>query len=551
MAKKSSKTGKGRRTKRLERIGIIVVHGVGEQRRFEFLESFASNLYKAISKLSGREPHIQIRHGDQVPRLSPEHSWREAPVLVRWKKADGGEIEAAFREVHWADLDLSRTWRRWVKLVGWSLGISGVRLFVRSGVGKPEEHGMCPPIPLNIWRRLLVRLQLFIVSLMFLVALTTIDLFRWIVRRLSFRWQWLESARILIYNYLGDVKLYQDWFAHRGERMETLGEKSRVAIRRRMIRALVQIAKEIESRQLDGYYIFAHSLGTVVAFNGLMETDLALPNYLTQEEWLGLPAVLKNKVAKPLPEYQMPKRAPWLDKPKTAGKHDAINRKRLFQGLRGFLTIGSPLDKFAALWPAIVPVNGASIGAIPGGAPWFNVADVQDIVAGKLDQFAPCKRAPDIGGLKLKNFDWGDQLFFFLAHTSYWKASKGKRQRLIDRIVPWIEGASLRAPDNALSPFLARVIYWFSLGIVGLLLLWLLAYGVWGILNRASSFFDEPLLSGASRQWLESLGLIGHYADAIVPTMFFLFVVGVAIVVACSVVRWLWETAKFRRPNDG
>ncbi len=115
----------------MKRIGVIVVHGVGEQKRFEFLESMASNLYKALSRGPNRRSHpgIQLRRGDQVPHLSKEESWREAPAIVSWQDESGGDIEVRFREVHWADLDLAYSWRNWIKLVSWSLGISGIRTY--------------------------------------------------------------------------------------------------------------------------------------------------------------------------------------------------------------------------------------------------------------------------------------------------------------------------------------------------------------------------------------------------------------------------------------
>jgi hypothetical protein len=460
--------------------GVIVVHGVGEQRRFEFLESIACNLFRALRNDAQRsgKAYIQLRRGDQVPHLSEEESWHEAPALIRWQTDKGGDIEVRFREVHWADLDFQFSWRRWLGLVVWSLGVSGVRLFDKSAVGKPGKHGMCPPKGLSVGQRALVRMQLFGVSLLFFLMLVTSDLAYGLLSRFGFRLKYLRKFRGLIYNYLGDVKLYQDAWVRDDDRLEVIGEKSRVAIRRRMVRALVQTAAEVERGELDGYYVFSHSLGTVVAFNGLMETALALPNYLTEAEWNALPALLKTKSANPAPAVQMPRRPLWL------GDTDAVDRARLFKGLRGVLTMGSPLDKFAALWPAIVPVNGEPI---PGMRPWINVADVQDIVAGSIDLFPACGSAPGVGGLKLVNHDWADQKTLFTAHTSYWQAKKGK-SRLIDRLIPWIEGHALVPPDNSMPAWLGRLIYGATLAGLGILLLWLVAWASHHLLAWASHY---------------------------------------------------------------
>ncbi|MBW8055431.1 MAG: hypothetical protein V3T12_08645 [Acidiferrobacterales bacterium] len=537
MKRKSTRRQTG--AERVERIGIIVVHGVGEQKRFEYLEAIASNLCKALAKNRRRQPHIQLRYGDQGPRLALNSSWRDAPALVRWRKPGGGWIEVNFREVHWADLDMPKTWGRWVKLIGWALGVSGVRLYLQGRVGAPRQHGMCAPKGLSVLERLRVRASLFLVSLFFLFMLVTLNVVRWLLNRVSLRIAFLNNMHDLIYNYLGDVKLYQDWFPRSDERIETVGEKSRVAIRRRMIRVLVQTANEVAAGRMDGYYVFAHSLGTVAAFNALMETDLALANYLTEAEWNDLPSSLKKKVTKALPKHPMPQRPPWLDQPKAGGRHDAIDRKRLFQGLRGFLTLGSPLDKFASLWPAIVPVNSEAIGP---ARPWINVADVQDIVAGRLDKFPVCKPAAGTGGLALRNIDWAAEWSLATAHTSYWKVRR-KTDRLMDCVVLWLEGGRFQDPPNVMLPGLARLISVLTFIVGTGLLVWGFAAAVWLLANA-----DEKLGMPFSESFIETLtrwGLREEYSAALLPAIGYIVAIGLVIVMICSVARRIWENEKF------
>ena len=458
----------------MRKIGVIVVHGVGEQRRFEFLESIACNLYRAVRfGLKRHHPQIQLRRGDQVPHLSEEESWREAPAIVSWQHEDENEnIEVRFREVHWADLDMPITWWRWFKLVGWSLSMSGVRLFRRES----GDGDMCAPNQLDKSGVFLVKLQLFLVSLMFFLMLITVDLAYGLITRFGFQAVWLGRLRGIIYNYLGDVKLYQDLFVRDDDRLETLGEKSRVAIRRRMIRTMVQTAWEANQEELDEYYIWAHSLGTVVAFNGLMEPELALPNYFSREEWESdMCGWIKTKAEGEARDRQMPARPPWLD------KHDAISRERLFAKFRGFLTMGSPLDKFATLWPSIVLANRK---AIQGEKPWINVADVQDIVAGPIDRFPGCENRERcvVGGLKLENIDWGGELTLLSAHTSYWHAKKGKN-RLIDQLALWLEnsgsGLNQKTELDGFSKPAMKLVYALSFPALGLFLLWLASSAAW------------------------------------------------------------------------
>jgi hypothetical protein len=498
----------------IERIAILVVHGVGEQERFEFLESIASNLFRALSKNPRRRASLQLRKGDQVTRHSEADSWREAPVYATWLKPDGTQIEALFREVNWADLDIPMTWRGWLKLVGWALGISGVRPFLKAGeVAELQQLGMCPPKSLTKRERFWVRLQLFGVSLLFFLMLITVDILYGLLTRLSYRAYWLNKLRAIIYNYLGDVKLYQDWFLRNEDQVETLGEKSRVAIRRRMVRALAVTAAEVENGFLRGYYIFSHSLGTVVAFNALMEHELALPNYLTREEWTALSPAFKKQASKDAPDKQMPQRPLWL------GSRDAIDRSRLFRGLRGFLTMGSPLDKFAAVWPAIVPVNGEPFATV---VPWLNVADLQDIVAGSIDLFPICAPSSGVGGLDLRNVEWADQRSLLSAHTSYWKSGPNDG-RLIDRVIPWLEGQPFLRPVDSIRPGLSKFFYWASFFLLAAFL-WLGASLLLWLLLKVALGFDSFTFACAT------IAVMG---------------VGISTVIACLIGRRLWEEKKF------
>ena len=199
--------------------------------------------------------------------------------------------------------------------------------------------------------------------------LITVGLAYLVVSRFS-EATWIRRLYAVIYNYLGDVKLYQDYFARTEPDLEVVGEKSRVAIRRRMVRAVIQMAKACRSGELDGYFIIAHSLGTVVAYNTLMDAEDILPNYLTHEEWTDAALQPFKKWVAPADECalpQEPRRPPWL----TLG--EGLDRERLFEHLEGVFTIGSPLNKFAALWPAIVPMHKEPLRGRT--ILWVNVAD--------------------------------------------------------------------------------------------------------------------------------------------------------------------------------
>lgn len=508
----------------MRRVGVIVVHGVGEQRRFELLEAIASNLYRALRHDRTRSgAYIDLRRSGAAERGgNVDSAWRLPPAVVGWRAPDGTQMEVVLREVYWADLDLPDSWGGSFKLWGWALGIAGVRFYTDAGVGPARDHEMCEPaFPLKGWQRIKVRAQLFLAALVFFYLIISVFLLNWVfVRRLPLS----NRFRRVVNSYLGDVKLYQDWQLRRDERLEVICRKSRVAIRARMIRTLLETAAQTLSRdraeRLDSYYVVSHSLGTVAAFNGLMETELALPNYLSREEWQALPRRLKRRAHLPAPPGQMPERPPWLT------PRDAIDRTRLFERLEGFVTLGSPLDKFATLWPCIVRVNAQGLRA-RGRVPWINVTDVQDIVGAPIDLLRACPPASGIGGLDKTEVNWADQWTLASAHTSYWKARRriSHPVRLIERLVPWLEGGAFTPPPNRMPVWLARLIYWFSLIALPALILFGFVTLAWAIANDPLPFsvsFSD-FLAGATR-W----AVLG----------------GVAIVTVFSVARAIWERVK-------
>lgn len=531
-----------------KRIGILVIHGVGEQTRFEFLETIAGNLFKALSQDPARKPQIQIRRGGHAPLHAPAESWQDAPAIVSWWSEETQRwIDARFHEVTWADLDLPATLTNWVRLVGWSLAMPGIKLVDTTRTLRARQRHVCLPVRLSVGQRAFVRMQLFGVSLLFFLMLVSINMLSWILRRLSIRFTSIEHARGLMYDYLGDVKLYQDW-AIRDDGLEALGEKSRAAIQRRAVRALAAMAGEVLHKRLDEYYLFAHSLGTVIAFNALMELGLTLPNYFNDEEWAALPAALKTQAGFDAPDPQKPRRPYWLR------KRDAIDRAALFAGLKGVLTMGSPLNKFTALWPALVPVNRE---ALARPVPRVNVADRQDLVAGnRISLFRSCDdREPnDIAGLWLRNVAWADQLSLLTAHTSYWKADfppsrpsgrvagrlmGWRSQRLMDHLIPWLEtgdGTRFEPPTDRMPAWVADGLYVVSLVFLGLALAFIPVFLLrWmEILWAGGDPAIHYSLWGAVLETVANPSLLAAHMAAVISA-------GVLTIGLRSVVRHAWE----------
>ena len=177
--------------------------------------------------------------------------------------------------------------------------------------------------------------------------------------------------------------------------------------------------------------MLAHSQGTVVAFNGLMETCYSWPGYLDEARWdklkgQGLAGPMRTGVSPPSPPF-LPRRPSW------ASDRDIAYRSRIFRRFRGLLTYGSPLQKFAGLWPALVPISREP--AFPEEAQWINILDPLDPVSGKLDAFKaqPRKCCPPAT-------DYGYASFWFLlvAHLRYLTHYAAPADDAATRTVKWM-----------------------------------------------------------------------------------------------------------------
>ncbi|MFQ5902639.1 MAG: hypothetical protein ACE5JO_03020, partial [Candidatus Binatia bacterium] len=132
-------------------IGILIVHGIGEQKRFSMLDDFTTNFYRALKDRYGADACRQVLTEGIASRLAEEAVWREAPVRLCWRKGKD-DFEAVFREVHWADLDEPSSWGNWFRFVWWGLTVAATRRYTASGPLQPAaNYGMRDPQSLDPW----------------------------------------------------------------------------------------------------------------------------------------------------------------------------------------------------------------------------------------------------------------------------------------------------------------------------------------------------------------------------------------------------------------
>ena len=425
------------------RIGVLVVHGIGEQKESEQRDAVARSLVQAWQKKHG---HAKVTQLGEPPVKCRE----PVRIVIR----DAGEVwKIDVREVYWGDADedpqgSAKRLRHQVHFWRWGLSQWALRRYSTPQRLDGAQY-MREPVPKGESSvSLCTRAKLFGVSIAFALLGVTWELLRFLLRRIRV----VMAGSSVLARYLGDVALYTDNEYQFRPEVVKLTDAPRDAIRRRMVRGLVDMACE----KYDRWYVVAHSLGSVVAYNGLMELAEALPNYLDHADWTrkDLPCGLKKQGEVDVSCWSMkPPRPDWL------GNKDTIDRSVLFDRLRGFCTYGSPLDKFAMLWPAIVPINNDPKPL--ENCKWINVYDRMDPVAGHLDRFGLC------GGFVPCNVAYKSSWLFILAHIQYFRTRRcadGFAERLAEWITTdrWSEGCSPRFGGGCRRKCV-RYVWWFLL----------------------------------------------------------------------------------------
>jgi len=424
---------------------VVLVHGVGEQHRFDHISGEVRRLVAALAALGARVS-VETRATQDSEVGANSESWRaegSAPVKLHIELEPDRRVCLCVHEVWWADLDDKDTlWNR-LKFWFWGLGLWGVKKFQQSSLpGSAAMH--LPAFPTfpggAALRKTVVRVRLWAFANVFILSALTVNLLNSILKGL--RLGQIPGAEVF-YQYVGDVKLYQD----RGKRgagpLTDLDDPRRVAIRRRMVEVLVDAYRADYQR----WYVLAHSLGTVVAWNGLMETEHCLPNYLRQEIHAALKnsgdPVLQSRSGLGMPVNAMrPMRPAWI-----TDDEEVLDRATLFEKLGGFVTYGSPLDKFAYLWRAIVAIN-KDTKVWPKRFEWVNVYEHTDPVSSKLTAFSP-PSAPS-GSPAPANYAYKASRLLLYSHLEYlrYRKSRGADQFVL-RLVGWMLAGTSTFPAPA------------------------------------------------------------------------------------------------------
>ena len=412
------------------RVGILLVHGIGEQRKFENLEGIVRNIAAYLQSDSNiLKVRIIVNSSDSSAYYASQETWLadddDEPVIIEVKNQQGEVTQLAFREVWWADLDETISLKTQLTFWGWSLSLWAKKQYAQVNYGTSSQ--MRSPSNVNTQSpqiQVIDRLRFFGVSLVVLLILPLLSFLSVILHKvLGF-----DLRPDILVQYLGDVKLYQQEKRQGKGPLVDLGQPPRVSIRRRMIRGLVNMSLS----NYDRWYVLSHSLGTIVAFNGLMETDAALPNYLNQNLWEQWQKFSPKKAQTPLTQDQahnmFPSRPAWLE------LDDIIDRSDLFKNLKGFMTYGSPLSKFAVVWPAIVPINQDN-SVFSKDFEWINVYDPTDPVADQTKYF---QFMTGDGKIQPQEIAYKGDSIHLVSHIKYFTYSPKRKYPLVKQVAEWL-----------------------------------------------------------------------------------------------------------------
>lgn len=437
-----------------ERIGIILVHGIGEQRRFEHLETQIRGIIASIKEKPRAHVTVEILGGSGATYFSNQDTWAggRKPSVRITVRGPTGRKEINVHEVWWADVNEPYSLAKQVRFWFWGLSVwaypfAGTRKL--AGFTKAMK-----PIVLTLGRIewLWLRVRLLFIGTLFLVSAFSLGGFVFLVTRL-FNFDAPDITKIFT-NYLSSIKLYNQqrrigagFWLKRHDFLDTIGEPPRVSVRRRMIRTIAAVALADYER----WYILAHSLGSVVAFNGIMEYGQSFANFLNKDEWLRLRGRKwagdrrpGDFVINPVPVME-PARPVWL-KP-----NELVYRDEIFKKFRGFLTYGCPLGKFSTLWPARVPLNKAE-ACFSEHTEWINVFDPLDPVSGPIRMFSAANLTamglgpamnPRTGELQhffptLHSIGYASHPVLLYGHIRYLSFNKKLIDQCADRVADWI-----------------------------------------------------------------------------------------------------------------
>jgi hypothetical protein len=404
---------------KVRRIGVIGVHGIGDQPPLGYMEAVMRNLSSAADKLYGRaNVTMGLRQSDQ--------DLHDGRLIVR---ADAGSklpsCEIYFHEVWWRDLGISPTFSQLLLFWWWAISVPGA-----PGLYEKDRNAQNIIALKNTeacrrsisWR---VRAELFLKVSFFFIMLAPLN----IVLQLVMIIPGLPKFSVFrkIFAYASSIQLYTAGAMRGSNPASDHRRPARISIQRRLIDRMLRVSHE---EQYDAWYIFGHSLGSVIATQALFHDNVAYARYAPPEmkERLEIQPVSDQSAHDVDPRYEMDAFRPaWLD-----AEHE-LPAENLFAKFGGLVTYGSPIELFARAWPAALCV---AKGRFPFGkagtkAEWLNFVDPKDVIAARINSFT------DAHGLVPQNITVAVGEHVANSHSKYFAPLK-PRSPTAEALVHWL-----------------------------------------------------------------------------------------------------------------
>jgi hypothetical protein len=402
----------------IKKIGILLVHGIGDQQRHEHVNSVARHFVDMSC----------LKYGDGNVSVTAHPGYKgRAPVTLSIAENDGEapNVQIDFHEVWWRDLGDTRTFGRIIKFWFWALSISGTR----GQFSNPTAEHDLPTNPSSIRKRVGIgsRIKLFYTTTFFFVMLAPL----WLLTNIANIIPGLPRIRLFdsVFAYMSSVKLYQNLGDNLAGRIDDFNQPRRLSIQRKVHEALVHLYRQ----NYDRWYIAGHSLGSVIAFKALFSCEHGFARLLTRNVWeFEVDEKLKYSCPPPAPYPDEPKRPNWMS------NDSAIRTDLLLSKCAGFVSWGSPLETFAHAWPATIPMSKAF--AVTTDFQWLNIYDAADIVASPLSSFKIT--TADSNEVEPINISTRSHSFIAFSHTHYFhtKNLDDAKNRVGFSILEWLIG---------------------------------------------------------------------------------------------------------------
>lgn len=245
-----------------EKIGLVVVHGIGDQNKNEHLQNVAKHLVKAASIVFGKQ-NVNVELFPGVENTA------DLTILIRpGGDEDDSLVAIDVHEMWWKDLGERATPWTVIKFWLWAATFAGT-----AGRFHPDTEVSVSPghiwskirglralqrIAFFFWDRVLLFIKItyfFILLFPLRIAVQLINILPGIRPINLFR---------TIFSYMSSVQLYQQRRGRTGGTLVDFDQSLRISIQRRFANLLVTVSE----RNYDRWYVMGHSLGSVISLKG-------------------------------------------------------------------------------------------------------------------------------------------------------------------------------------------------------------------------------------------------------------------------------------------